>query len=65
MSSHYHVLTVVVYGKVGQVRLRFGDRVEKQCYVSGKFVFCDPGSVTLQQTMYQFTVTTVRTQTCS
>jgi len=45
MRSHYRVLTVVVHGKVGHASL-CGDRVEKQCYVSGKFSFRDPGSLT-------------------
>jgi len=38
MSSHYRVLTVVVYGKMGQVHL-FGERVEN-CVMAVENLVC-------------------------
>ena len=53
MSSHYHVLTVVVYGKVGQVRCCALGIVLKNCVVSVKnLVFVTRGVLHYNKLQY-------------
>ena len=62
VSSHYLVLTVVVYGKMGKMCLCALGVVLKNSVMSMEnIVFVTQYN---KQT-YQFTVTTLRTQTCS
>jgi hypothetical protein len=70
MSSHYHVQTVVVYGKMGQVCwCALGIMLKNSVMSMESLVFVTQGVLHYNKLqynkLYQFTGKTLRTQGCS